>query len=536
MNKSRYIAILLLSMAFITIAQTMPKSIKKLLNAQYAISAFYVDSVNEDKIVEDAIKGILKELDPHSTYTTAAETKELDEPLQGSFSGIGIQFRMNEDSLYVIQTVAGGPSERVGILAGDRIVTVNDTTIAGVKMNTNDIMKRLRGPKGSKVELKVKRGKSPELITFRITRDNIPLYSIDASYMIDDKTGYVKIARFAASTNQEFVSAIDSLKRVGMKQLIVDLTDNGGGYLNSAIEMGNELLGRGEMIVYTEGRTSPRNEAKALGNGKYRKGKVAVLVNQYSASAAEIFAGAVQDWDRGVIIGRRSFGKGLVQRPLRFEDGSMVRLTVARYYTPSGRCIQKPYKKCDRLDYEMDILNRYKDGELSNADSIHFADSLRVSTLKNGRAIYGGGGIMPDVFVPIDTTEYSDYYRDLVAKGIIVQYSLNYVDSHRKQLLSQYANVAQFDAQFAVDEQMTKDIIAAGERDSVHFNEQQYSKSHNLICNVVKALIARDAYSDPSAYFVVMNHTNPIVKQAIDILNDDRRYNEILTGKPSHKK
>lgn len=531
MKKCRSIAVLLVAMAFVTIAQTMPKNIKKLLNAQYAISAFYVDSVNEDKLVESAIKGLLSELDPHSTYTTPAETEELDEPLQGSFSGIGIQFNMNQDTLYVIQTIAGGPSERVGILAGDRIVSVNDTVIAGVKMKTNDITKRLRGLKGTTVNVKVKRGKSPELITFRITRDDIPLYSIDASYMIDRTTGYVKIARFAASTNTEFVNAVDSLKRKGMKQLIVDLSDNGGGYLNSAIEMGNELLDRGNMIVYTEGRTSPRNEAKALGNGKYRKGKVAVLVNQYSASAAEIFSGAVQDWDRGVIIGRRTFGKGLVQRPLRFEDGSMVRLTVARYYTPSGRCIQKPYKKGDRLDYDMDIVNRYKGGELSSADSIHFADSLQVKTLKNGRTIYGGGGIMPDVFVPIDTTEYSDYYRDLVAKGIITQFCLNYVDKQRKEILSNYAEVEQFDKGFSITDQLEKDLIAAGERDSVKYNAEQYAKSKNLIKNILKALIARDAYSDPSAYFVVMNHTNQMVQQAIAILNDDRRYESILTGK-----
>ena len=530
MNKSRSIVIALLSMALLTIAQTMPKNIKKLLNAQYAINALYVDSVNEDKLVEDAIKGMLNELDPHSSYTTAAETEELDEPLQGSFSGIGIQFRMSEDTLYVIQTVAGGPSERVGLRAGDRIVEVNDTVIAGVKMKTNDIMKRLRGPKGTKVDVKVKRGNSAELITFRIIRDDIPLYSVDASYMLDDKTGYVKIARFAATTNDEFMKAVDSLKHVGMKQLIVDLCDNGGGYLNSAIEMSNELLNSGELIVYTEGRNSPRNEATAIGNGKFRKGKVAVLVNQYSASASEIFSGAVQDWDRGVIVGRRTFGKGLVQRPLRFEDGSMIRLTVARYYTPSGRCIQKPYKKGDRLDYDMDIVNRYKGGELSNADSIHFADSLRVSTLRNGRTIYGGGGIMPDVFVPLDTTEYSNYYRDLVAKGVIVQYTLDYVDKHRADINSRYATVADFDRGFVVDETIEKEVIAAGERDSVHFNEEQYAKSKNLIKNIVKALIARDAYADPSAYYVVMNHSNEMIRTALDILNDDRRYKELLSG------
>ena len=294
--------------------------------------------------------------------------------------------------------------------------------------------------------------------------------------------------------------------------------------------MSNELLNSGELIVYTEGRNSPRNEATAIGNGKFRKGKVAVLVNQYSASASEIFSGAVQDWDRGLIVGRRTFGKGLVQRPLRFEDGSMIRLTVARYYTPSGRCIQKPYKKGDRLDYDMDIVNRYKGGELSNADSIHFADSLRVSTLRNGRTIYGGGGIMPDVFVPLDTTEYSNYYRDLVAKGVIVQYTLDYVDKHRADINSRYATVADFDRGFVVDETIEKEVIAAGERDSVHFNEEQYAKSKNLIKNIVKALIARDAYADPSAYYVVMNHSNEMIRTALDILNDDRRYKELLSG------
>ena len=506
------------------------KQLKKLINAQFAISQFYVDSVNDDRLVEDAIKGMLNKLDPHSTYSNATETKELEEPLQGNFSGIGIQFNMKEDTLYVIQTIVGGPSERVGILAGDRIVEVNDTAIAGVKMKNSDIMKRLRGPKGTEVRVKVKRHNVPELIDFRIVRDNIPLFSIDASYMVDNITGYVRISRFAEKTHSEFMDAVKSLKKQGMKQIIVDLCDNGGGYLNSAIEMSNELLNKDELIVYTEGRNSPRNEAKAIGNGKYRKGKVAVLVNQYSASASEIFSGAVQDWDRGVIVGRRTFGKGLVQRPLRFEDGSMIRLTVARYYTPSGRCIQKPYKKGDRLDYEMDIVNRYKGGELSSADSIHFADSLRVSTLRNGRTIYGGGGIMPDVFVPIDTTEYSNYYRDLVAKGVIVQYTLDYVDKHRADINSRYATVADFDRGFVVDETIEKEVIAAGERDSVHFNEEQYAKSKNLIKNIVKALIARDAYADPSAYYVVMNHSNEMIRTALDILNDDRRYKELLSG------
>ena len=509
---------------------------RKLQLAEMLVTNFYVDSVDENKLVEDAIRGMLDKLDPHSSYTTPKETKQMNESLQGNFDGIGVQFNMVEDTLLVIQTIAKGPSQKAGIVAGDRIVAVNDTAISGVKMPRDQIMMRLRGPKGTMVKLSVVRREVADTLTFNVKRDKIPVKSLDASYIIRPGVGYIRIGSFGATTYDEFMTAVNKLKAAGMKDLILDLQDNGGGYLQAAVKIANEFLPKDDIIVYANGLKSSRMDYRANGSGKLLDGKVVVLVNEFTASASEIVSGAMQDNDRGMVVGRRTFGKGLVQRPFDMPDGSMIRLTIAHYYTPTGRCIQKPYKKGDQKDYAMELDKRLKHGELMNADSIHFADSLRVSTLKNGRAIYGGGGIMPDVFVPIDTTEYSDYYRDLVAKGIIVQYSLNYVDSHRKQLLSQYANVAQFDAQFAVDEQMTKDIIAAGERDSVHFNEQQYAKSKLLINNVVKALIARDAYSDPSAYFVVMNHTNPIVKQAIDILNDDRRYNEILTGKPSHKK
>ena len=530
MNKNFFCIITFLVFALAATAQSMPKNLKKLLNAQYAISAFYVDSINEDKVVEDAIKGILNELDPHSAYSTADETKELNEPLAGKFSGIGIQFNMTQDTLYVIQTIAGGPSERVGLLPGDRIIAVNDTVIAGKKMKTNDIMKRLRGPKGTNVNVTVKRGKTPQPIEFRITRDDIPLYSIDASYMLDKNTGYIKVARFAESTNDEFVAAIDSLRKVGLKQLIIDLASNGGGLLNSAIEMSNELLSRGDLIVYTEGRTSPRNEAKALGNGKFKKGKVVIIVDQNSASAAEILSGAVQDNDRGVIVGRRTFGKGLVQRPFVFEDGSMMRLTVARYHTPSGRCIQKPYTKGDKESYDMDLINRYNQGELYSADSIHFADSLRYSTIKNKRTIYGGGGIMPDIFVPLDTTQYSNYHRDLIAKGIMTQYCIDYVDKNRNLILSQYTTLADFDNRYEVSDQMMQDIIDAASRDSIKFREDEYNRSKEVLRTITKALIARDVFTDQSAYFVVINHINDLLKQALDIINDDRRYEDILKG------
>lgn len=504
--------------------------IKKLLNAHFAISQFYVDSVNNDKLVEDAIKGMLDKLDPHSTYSNPTETKELEEPLQGNFSGIGIQFNMKEDTLYVIQTIVGGPSERVGILAGDRIVEVNDTTIAGVKMKNSDIMKRLRGPKGTEVCVKVKRHNVPELINFRIVRDNIPLFSIDAAYMVDKITGYVRISRFAEKTHSEFMDAVKKLKKEGMKQIIVDLCDNGGGYLQIATELANEFLENGQTIVYTEGRNSPRYDAIAHGGGKLRDMKAVFMVNQYSASASEILSGAIQDWDRGVIVGRRTFGKGLVQRPIRFEDGSMVRLTIARYYTPSGRCIQKPYEAGDKKSYNEDIYNRYRDGELAHADSIHFADSLRVTTLNKKRVIYGGGGIMPDEFVPLDTVEYTKYYRDIMAKGIFNRYVISYVDSHRKEILKKWKNVADFDKHFDVSDEMLADLCRLGESDSIKIDEEQFAKSRELMRNVTKALLARDVYTDPAAFYVVSNHRNPIFLRALDIINDDAAYYGKLEG------
>ena len=510
-------------------------SLRKLLNAHYAISNFYVDTLSEDRLIEEGIKGMLESLDPHSTYTNAKETKELEEPLQGEFSGIGIQFNMKQDTLYVIQTTVGGPSEKVGIMAGDRIITVNDTTIAGVKMKNTDIMKRLRGKKGSKVTVQVKRGNNPELITFRITRDKIPLYSIDATYMIDEKTGYVLISRFGAKTYDEMVEAIKKLEKQGMKQVIIDLGNNGGGYLNAAIDMCNEFLQRGQLIVYTQGDKNPRKEAKANGLGDYKDLKMVVIVDQLSASASEIFAGAMQDWDRAVVVGRRSYGKGLVQSPFKFDDGSMMRLTVARYYTPSGRCIQKPYTKGDKKHYEEDLLDRSKEGEYYHLDSIQFNDSLSYKTLKNGRTIYGGGGIMPDVFVPLDTTENSKYYRDMLAKGIINQFAVDYVDKHRAGIKSSYKDVHDFDKRFSLTDADLKAFIAMGEKDSVKYNEKDYKTSERLFKTVLKGLIARDVFADPGAYTIIINHRNTDVQEALRVINDDKLFNSLLTrGNPDY--
>ena len=501
---------------------------QKLLMVENIVNNLYVDNVDEEKIVENAVRGILENLDPHSSYSTKEETTSSQETMQGSFSGIGIQFNMQKDTLYVVQTIAGGPSEKVGILPGDRFIAVDDSIIAGRKLKNTDIMKRLRGPKGTKVNIKVKRGSNTDLLEFRITRDDIPLNSIDAVYMADGKTGYIRLSRFAATSYKEFKDAITKLKKQGMQQLILDLTDNGGGYMQIAAQIANEMLNRGNLIVYTQGRKSPRQNLNADGSGTFRTQKVVVMINQFSASASEILSGAIQDWDRGVVVGRRSFGKGLVQREFLLPDSSSFRLTIARYYTPSGRNIQKPYVKGDREDYDKDIIDRYNHGELQSADSIHFADSLKHTTLRLHRTVYGGGGIMPDVFVPLDTTQYTDYHRRLVAKGIIPQFALRYVDKNRADLKAQYPDAQKFIKEFTVTDEMLNNLVDAGKAEKVDFDKSQFAKSKEMLRTFVKAAIANDLFS-PGAYFQIVNEQNDIYKEALSIINDDARYRKIIS-------
>ncbi len=501
---------------------------QKLLMVENIVNNLYVDNVDEEKIVENAVRGILENLDPHSSYSTKEETTSSQETMQGSFSGIGIQFNMQKDTLYVVQTIAGGPSEKVGILPGDRFIAVDDSIIAGRKLKNTDIMKRLRGPKGTKVNIKVKRGSNAELLEFRITRDDIPLNSIDAVYMADGKTGYIRLSRFAATSYKEFKDAITKLKKQGMQQLILDLTDNGGGYMQIAAQIANEMLNRGNLIVYTQGRKSPRQNLNADGSGTFRTQKVVVMINQFSASASEILSGAIQDWDRGVVVGRRSFGKGLVQREFLLPDSSSFRLTIARYYTPSGRNIQKPYVKGDREDYDKDIIDRYNHGELQSADSIHFADSLKHTTLRLHRTVYGGGGIMPDVFVPLDTTQYTDYHRRLVAKGIIPQFALRYVDKNRADLKAQYPDAQKFIKEFTVTDEMLNNLVDAGKAEKVDFDKSQFAKSKEMLRTFVKAAIANDLFST-GAYFQIVNEQNDIYKEALSIINDDAHYRKIIS-------
>ncbi len=504
-------------------AQNSNVEARKLSLALYAISNLYVDSTNTDKLVEDAIVGMLEKLDPHSDYMDPQETKEMNEPLQGNFDGIGIQFNMLTDTLYVIQVIAGGPSEKVGLQTGDRIIQVNDTVIAGVKMKTNDIMKRLRGKKGTDVRVKVKRGNSPELIEFKITRGKIPVYSMDAAYMADKETGYIKINRFAASTAEEFHTAVEKLRKKGMKHLILDLQGNGGGYLNIAIDLADEFLDWGKLIVYTEGNKQPREEAEATSRGDFEEGRLVILVDEASASASEILAGAIQDWDRGLIVGRRTFGKGLVQKPIPLPDGSMIRLTVSRYYTPTGRSIQKPFENGKTSDYNHDLIERYNRGELMSADSIHFPDSMKFNTLVNERVVYGGGGIMPDIFIPLDTARYTNYHRRLAATGVLNRTSMNYVDRNRDELISAYKDFNQYKQKFEVDDAILNEMLSLASEEHVEYNEEQYNRSKNLITLQLKALIARDVY-DMSEYFQIINEDNAAYKTALEIINDKDRY------------
>ncbi len=515
----------LLSAAIPTMAQMKidygyDSPIRKLQIAEMAISNLYVDSVDEKKLVEDGIRGMIEKLDPHSSYSDAEEVKAMNEPLQGNFDGIGVQFNMVEDTLLVIQPVSNGPSEKAGIMAGDRIVTVNDTAIAGVKMSKEKIMKRLRGPRGTMVKLGIVRRGVKEHLTFDIKRDKIPVKSLDAVYMIRPGTGYIRIGNFGATTYDEFMEGIGKLRKEGMKDLILDLQDNGGGYLQAAVQIANEFLDKNDMIVYTEGRAARRMEYRAMGDGRLRDGRVFVLVNEFTASASEIVSGAVQDHDRGTIIGRRTFGKGLVQRPIDLPDGSMIRLTIAHYYTPSGRCIQKPYTKGDIEDYAMDFDKRLKHGELTNRDSIHFSDSLKFYTLKEHRPVYGGGGIMPDVFVPLDTLQYTKLHRQLVAKGIIINSCLKYIDNNRKELAAKYPSFETFDSTFSVPGSLVDSIIAEGEKQNVKKkDDEELQKTLPYLRNQIKALVARDLF-DMNEYFRIINEQSDIVKKAISLLKE----------------
>ena len=484
----------------------------------YYMNRMYVDSVDLDGLVETAIRGMLEELDPHSVYIPAEDLQQADEPLNGKFEGIGVRFNIMKDTIMVVSTIAGGPSEKLGIMAGDRIVEVDGELVAGIGIRNKGVMERLKGPKGTHVEVGIRRGSAKDLLVFDIERDKIPIYSVDAHYMVDDRIGYIKVNRFSKETMGELHVALDALKEDGMKDLVLDLQGNGGGMLNTAIAMGDEFLSGDRLIVYTDGRSFPREDRVAEKNGRFEKGRLVVLIDESSASASEIVSGAVQDWDRGLIVGRRSFGKGLVQRPVRLPDGSAVRLTVQQYFTPSGRCIQKPYE--DGVDaYRREKYERFEKGELMSLDSLDLPDSLRYETLQLGRTVYGGGGILPDVFVPIDTSLNSTYFTDLLRKGLFNRAVLQYVDANRDRLDTQFSDRAAFIATAPLEQELLDGLIALGESEEVPFVEADWNTSLPAIEKRLKAILARTLF-DTSAFYEVFNPINPIYQRGIAVLRD----------------
>jgi carboxyl-terminal processing protease len=483
----------------------------KINNILNIIEANYVDTVNRNELAESAIPAILKKLDPHSIYIPARDLARANEPLQGNFEGIGISFNMLTDTILVISTIPGGPSEKLGLLPGDKIIYVNDSLVAGKKIADEDVMGMLKGPKGTVVKIKVLRSGHKELIPFEITRDKIPIYSVDVDYMVNDNTGYIRINSFAVTTYEEFMNGLLDLKSKGMKKLILDLRGNSGGVMEAAIRIANEFLKEGQLIVYTLGRSQPRNEARATGKGIFLEGELVILIDEFSASASEILAGAIQDNDRGTIIGRRSFGKGLVQEPIDFPDGSGMRLTIARYYTPTGRSIQKPYKDGFEKYYD-DINARYIHGEFEVSDSIQFADSLKFTT-PGGKVVYGGGGIMPDKFVPVDTTVVSPYLAKV--RPLIYRFALKYTETNR-EVLKKYTEADEME-KYLNKQALLNQFVDFAEKNNVKKDVAGLKTSGKIIHTQLKAYIARNIL-DNKGFYPIWEEIDTTLKYAIDYL------------------
>ncbi len=477
----------------------------------------YVDSVDVDNIIELTIPKLLANLDPHSTYIPAQDLKSVNEELDGSFSGIGIQFSIMNDTITVVESLSGGPSEKIGILAGDRIVEVNDSIVAGTGVTNEQVLKMLRGAEGTKVKLGIKRTSSKKILHYEVTRGAIPVSSIDASYIVEPEIGYVKVSKFGKNTYSEFLTALTALRKDGAKKYIIDLRGNGGGYMEIAILMANEFLPEGCSIVYTKGRNGLEDQqAFSDGNGSFKDAEVAVLIDEFSASASEIFAGAMQDNDRGLIIGRRSFGKGLVQHQSTFPDSSAIRLTIARYYTPSGRCIQKEYTPGKGDSYNSEILDRYNHGEAYSADSAKI-DKTKLFHTVGGRAVYGGGGIMPDVFTPNDTTGVSTYYMDVANAGLMQRFAFSYSDLNREQL-SKYKSIDELLNHLPSDDALLQSFVRYASQNGVPARWYYINKSHDLLVNQLKALIARDLLGY-NAFYSIYNRRDNSVQEAIKQIN-----------------
>ena len=492
-----------------------------------AIKAFdliYPDSITNGEITEFGIRYMLEQLDPHSTYISLEEIHDMNAPLKGSFSGVGIRFQILKDTIMVVQAIPGGPSEKVGLMAGDQIIRINDEQVAGIGMKNKGVRDRLLGDKGTKVNVSIKRRNQRKFLDFEITRDKIPIYSVDASYMVNPNTGYIKLNNFSSTTISEIRKATFELKDQGMENLVLDLQNNGGGYLRTAVDLSDEFLSGIKKIVSTNGRKFPERNYTTGRKGLLEEGKLIVLVNESSASASEIVSGAIQDWDRGLIVGRRTFGKGLVQKPIELPDGSQVRITTSKYYTPSGRCIQKPYEE-GSMAYRKEKYSRYNSGESFNADSMKFNSKESYQTLLKERIVYGGGGIIPDHFVPLDTTGTSTYFNKLIRKGIFNQFALSWVNKNRESLEKKYPNFdkfnSKFDTQKAVDE-----LIKYAEAEGLAFQEDQYNKAKHVIHTRLKANIAQDLFNYKKFYQVI-NTLNNALEKSLELLKDDKAFSKL---------
>ena len=488
----------------------------------YLMQNAYVDSLDIDSMTDEVMSELVQKLDPHSAYIPKKDLELVNSELAGSFSGIGVQFTIQQDTVRIVAVIAGGPSEGVGVLAGDKLITVDDSSFVGKKINNEKVMRTLRGEKGTQVKLGIQRAGTPELLYYTVTRGDIPVNSVDAKFIIESqglKLGFIRVNKFGETTYKEFISALAELASKGATRFIIDLRENSGGYMDQAIRMANEFLDRGDLIVYSEGRAYPRYEATANGGGRFKETPIVVLIDNFSASASEIFAGAMQDNDRATIIGRRSFGKGLVQQQMPFEDGSAVRLTVARYYTPSGRCIQKPYTLGDQEDYEKDLMERWEHGEFYSADSIHFADTTAYYT-KSGRKMYGGGGIMPDVFVGRDTSLNTPWYNRCVNMAYTYQFAYKYTDAHRKQL-SQYKDWQSME-KYLLSQNILREFVAFAKEKGIEPNEAEIQKSRPLMTRLLNAYIVRNILGD-DGFFPLFERDDEITKTAVEQLTQSDR-------------
>lgn len=500
------------------------ENVDKFSSLLQLINYYYVDSTSDNDLTETAVIAMLKELDPHSIYLSKKEVQKANEPLLGNFEGVGIQFQLYNDTILVISAVPGGPSDKLGVMAGDKIITINGEEAFGKKVTNSYVMERLRGHKGTQVTVGILRNNQLPLIDYTITRDKIPLNSIDASFMLNSTVGYIKLTRFARTSMEEMDVAISSLKEQGMKDLILDLRNNSGGFLDIAVDLSDEFLPAQKLIVYTEGMRSPRIEFRATNKGDFETGKLIVMVNEGSASASEIVAGAVQDWDRGLVVGRRSFGKGLVQRPFNLPDSSVIRLTTARYYTPSGRCIQKSYEG-GIDDYYSELNNRFKHGEFISPDSIKLPDSLKYYTPAN-RIVYGGGGIMPDVFIPLDTTASSKFYTDLWRKGVFNDFVLSWLEKNRSRVTREFKDFKSFKENFGIDETMTSQFLVFAANKGVVPEEDAMEKSGNEIKYILKGIVARNLYN-ANSYFEIIAPIDTELMHALEAINQETLFSKL---------